>query len=81
MTMTIKLFAVLKEIAGQGEIHLEVPSVISCGEVVSRLHEEIPSLVPFLEHCLVAVNGKYADDGASVSVEDEVAFLPPVSGG
>ena len=36
MTMTIKLFAVLKEIAGQGEIHLEVPSVISCGEVVSR---------------------------------------------
>ena len=81
MGIRIKLFAVLKEIAGRSETILEAPKEISCEEVLFQLRNEIPNLASILESCLVAVNGRYADKNVYVSAEDEVAILPPVSGG
>ena len=81
MRVTVKLFALLREIAERGETVLEVPEEISCGEVLSRLQDEIPSLFLVLERCFIAVNGRYADKNEHVSEEDEIAILPPVSGG
>lgn len=81
MKMTIKLFAILREISGQDEIHLEVPQEISCGEILSHVREKMPRLIPLLERCLIAVNGRYADQEAYLTSGDEVAILPPVSGG
>ena len=81
MQIKVKLFAILREITGQNEINLEVSSEISCGEILSRLQEGNPSLFPLLERCFVALNGRYVDKEVIVSEEDEVAVLPPVSGG
>ena len=81
MRVTVKLFALLREIAERSETVLEVPEEISCGEILSRLRDEIPSLFPVLEHCFIAVNGRYADKNTPLSARDEVAILPPVSGG
>ena len=81
MKIKIKLFAALKEIAARNEAILEVPNEISCQEILLYLQDEIPALSPILESSLVAVNGAYADKNEYVSEEDEVAILPPVSGG
>ncbi len=71
----------LREMAGCEETVLEVPDEISCEEVLFRLQTEIPALGSVLEPCLVAINGRYVDKTVDVSEEDEVAILPPVSGG
>ena len=82
MRVTVKLFALLREMADRSEMVLEVPDEISCGEVLLRLRDEIPNLLPILERCFVAVNGRYVDDKSMhLSTRDEVAILPPVSGG
>lgn len=81
MKVKIKLFAILKEMADREETILEVPDQISCEEVLFRLQSEIPVLGSVLEPCLVAINGKYMDKSEDVSEGDEIAILPPVSGG
>ena len=81
MKVTVKLFAVLKEISGRDEIVFELPGEMSCEEILLRLQAEFPTLDSILKLCWVAVNGKYADRAMDVSAGDEVAVLPPVSGG
>ena len=81
MKVKVKLFAILREIAGCGETMFEVPEEVSCEEVLFHLQTEIPALSSVLEPCLVAINGRYVDKAIKVSEGDEVAILPPVSGG
>ncbi len=81
MRIKVRLFAISKEIAGRNEIIFEVPNQISCQKVLSRLQAEIPALFSILESCFVAINGSYVDKTMGVSEGDEVAILPPVSGG
>lgn len=80
MRIKIKFFAVLKEIAGK-ETAIDVPQEISCSDVLLHLQKEIPKISSILDSCLVAVNGKYTDKNISVCEKDEIAILPPVSGG
>jgi MoaD family protein len=77
----VKLFAILREMADRDETILEVPNKISCEEILSRLQTELPVLGSVLEPCLVTINGRYVDQTTDVSEGDEVAVLPPVSGG
>jgi MoaE-MoaD fusion protein len=73
MQVTVKLFAGLRERAGWGERELEAASI---GEVWSQLGlgEEPAGL-------LYAVNQEYADRSTALAEGDEVAIIPPVSGG
>ena len=81
MKIKVKFFAALKELLDCEQTILELPDGSSCEAVLSRLKADIPALFSFLENCLIAVNGEYADKMAHVSAGDEVAILPPVSGG
>lgn len=81
MKIKIKLFAILREMAGREETTLEVPDEISCEEVLLRLQTEIPVLGSVFKLCLVTINGRYVDKTMDVAEGDEVAILPPVSGG
>lgn len=76
---TLKLFAQVREAAGTGSIRLDGDSV---GAVVALAIAEFGSdfeaLVPT---CRVWVNGEPALETDPVRPEDEVALLPPVSGG
>ena len=73
MRVTVKLFAGLRERAGWGERELEAASI---DEVWSQLGlgEEPAGL-------LYAVNQEYADRSTALAEGDEVAIIPPVSGG
>ena len=76
MHVRVRLFAVLRERAGSGEIELELPdgaAVSDALERVSALTEGVP--------VVMAVNHEYADASAPLSPGDELALIPPVSGG
>ncbi len=81
MQIQVTLFAALREIAGKSILTIESPGKCSCAEVVSEIRQKIPALAEILNSSLVAVNGTYVDKSAVVSAEDEIAILPPVSGG
>ena len=54
MTITIKLFAVLKELAGTGEFELDVEGGLSGHEVLARISEKIPELSDHLKYVRLA---------------------------
>jgi molybdopterin synthase catalytic subunit len=76
MTVRVRLFAALRERAGSGELELELPDDAVVGDVwpALRLGEEPPGL-------LFARNRAYAERTQSLEDGDEVAVIPPVSGG
>ena len=77
----IKFFAVLREEMKREEMLFEMPPGAVCGEILFSLKSRFPALAPILSRCLVAVNGSYAGLDAQISEGDELALLPPVSGG
>ncbi|MBI2188234.1 MAG: molybdopterin converting factor subunit 1 [Acidobacteria bacterium] len=79
--MTIRLFARLRDLAGAAELVREVPDHATVQTVWNALKSEMPSLVEYERTMSVAVNAEYSRMGAAVHEGDEVAFLPPVSGG
>jgi molybdopterin converting factor subunit 1 len=81
MKVTVKLFARAREVVGTGEVRVELPDDASVGRLRERLREEYPSLGGLLSRCVVAVEAEYADDGVVLRERDEIALIPPVSGG
>jgi len=81
MRVTIRLFARLRDLAGSGELVRDVDSPATVGSVWSTLVGEMPALGEYERTMSVAVNADYARMSAAVHEGDEVAFLPPVSGG
>lgn len=76
---TLRLFASVREAAGTSRVEIEGSTV---GEVVAaaidQFGEGFAALVPI---CRIWVNGEPAVEADAVSGGDEVALLPPVSGG
>ena len=81
MVIKVRLFAILKEMLGAEEIALELQEGNSCKDLLTHLEQRGVEMAAVLHHSMVAVNGCYADWGTSIHADDEVAILPPVSGG
>ena len=81
MEMKVNLFAALRDGAGTGEIHLQWKQGITRHDILEELKRRFHSMTSLLEHSFVAVNGSYAEPGTPLMPEDEIAVLPPVSGG
>jgi molybdopterin converting factor subunit 1 len=81
MRVTVRLFARLRDLAGTGELVREVPDAATVQTVWTALTREVPSLAQYEGSMSVAVNAEYARMAAALHDGDEVAFLPPVSGG
>jgi molybdopterin converting factor subunit 1 len=81
MRVTVRLFARLRDLAGSGELLREIPAPATVRSVWTDLVAEIPALGVYERTMSVAVNADYARMSAPVGEGDEVAFLPPVSGG
>jgi MoaE-MoaD fusion protein len=76
MHVTVRLFAALRERAGTGRRELELPHGATAGDVFAAL--AIGSEPPGLAY---AVNQEYAERSAVLAEGDEIALIPPVSGG
>lgn len=81
MTVRVLLFAVARDLAGASERHLSLADGATVSDVVAKLREELPAIAPLLETSAVAVNRVFARSTTLLSEADEVAILPPVSGG
>jgi MoaE-MoaD fusion protein len=76
MQVRIRLFAALRERAGTDALELELPDGASVGDALERMRaltDDVP--------VVMAVNREYADAGVTLHAGDEVALIPPVSGG
>jgi len=81
MRVTVRLFARLRDISGAGELARDVEENATIGSVWRRLVDEFPDLAEYERSISSAVNADYARMDQAVHDGDEVAFLPPVSGG
>ena len=81
MRVTVRLFARLRELAGAGELHVDVADGATVGDVWTALTALYPDLAPYASAMSCAVNEEYARLATRVRDKDDVAFLPPVSGG
>lgn len=77
--LKLKAFGIAREILGGREIELEF-SVQRVGDLRLQLIESYPKLKG-LKSFMIAVNQTYADDELLISAVDEIAIIPPVSGG
>jgi molybdopterin converting factor subunit 1 len=81
MRVTVRLFARLRDIVGAGEVAREAQDGATARQVWDALAADHPGLVPYGAVSSCAVNEEYAPFGTALKDGDEVAFLPPVSGG
>ena len=77
----VRLFAIQRELAGTREVTLEVPDEADVEAVWAGLVARFPVLAPGRSSMRFARNGEYADPGTQLADGDEVAMIPPVSGG
>jgi molybdopterin synthase catalytic subunit len=76
MHVRVRLFAGLRERAGIDELELELPDGATVGDALEQL-KPVADGVPVV----MAVNREYADAGVALHPDDELALIPPVSGG
>ena len=81
MRVTVRLFARLRDITGSSELGRDVALGSTIADVWRQLTGEFPELSKYERSISSAVNADYARMDHAVSDGDEIAFLPPVSGG
>jgi molybdopterin synthase sulfur carrier subunit len=81
MRVTVRLFARLRDIVGSAELVREVAPGSTIASVWGDLAREFPDLARYERSMSTALNADYARMDRAVDEGDEVAFLPPVSGG
>ena len=81
MLVTVRLFARLREIAGAPDLRIEVADGATVRDAWAALSDRHPELRAYAGSVSCAVNEDYTRMSAVLQDGDEVAFLPPVSGG
>jgi molybdopterin synthase catalytic subunit len=78
--VSVRLFAGLRERAGADRIDVVLPEPATAADVLAAMAgTPVGALAP--GQCIVAVNRVYAGPRAPVAADDEIALIPPVSGG
>jgi len=81
MRVSVRLFASLRDTAGEDPVSLELQAPATAEDAWRALVARHPALAPRRASLAAAVNRQYASFGDAVADGDEIAFIPPVSGG
>lgn len=81
IAVNILLFARYREVAGSRSITLQMPYPTTVGDLARQMLKNYPTLVHDAANLVVAVNEEYRDHDFALQDGDEVALIPPVSGG
>jgi len=81
ITVHVRFFAGQRDIAGRAEQALSLAENASVGELWAQLVAAYPRLAGYTGRMLYAVNQEFAQLATPLNHGDEVAFIPPVSGG
>jgi molybdopterin converting factor subunit 1 len=77
----VRMFAILREALGQKEIIITLPKGSTVDVLKQKMLNEYPSLLSFDGQFIISVNHKAVSGDTIVVTKDEIAALPPVSGG
>jgi molybdopterin converting factor subunit 1 len=77
----VRLFANLREVVGEREITITVPSGITVSYLNNEIFKKYPQLKSFNNKFVTSVNCKVTTGDSIITSSDEIALLPPVSGG
>ena len=81
MVVKVLFFASCRDLVGTSEASISLPDRARVTDLFARLAEEHPRLQKMEASLMVSVNQAYVDRTRRLSDGDEVAFIPPVSGG
>lgn len=81
MTIRLLLFARLRELCGTDHVEVELRDGATVNDAFALLADRHPAVEPTRRRVMVAVNESYGAWEQSLADGDEVAFIPPVSGG
>lgn len=81
MTVRVRFFAILRDLAGVAEVPLELDDGTTVAQAREPLLKRLPALRDHLPRCAFAVNLAYVKPDAPLQDGDELALIPPVSGG
>ena len=81
MKATVRLFAILREKAGTSEMTVELPERSTVADLLTAMESSYPNLSSSMPHTMIAVNTEYVENTHLLHDGDEVALIPPVSGG
>jgi len=81
MNITVKYFAVLRELVGKREEVIDCPEAQTVAGLLADLEKRYPKLESTLARVAVAVNEEYSSRDVQLKDGEEVALLPPVAGG
>ncbi len=80
MQLNILAFGITKDIVGGSTVEVTIPEGLTVGQLKEWLSTQYPAMQE-LKSLLIAVNEEYGEDGHILSEKDEIALIPPVSGG
>ncbi len=81
MNIGVQMFAALREIAGDSRVEIDLPTGAHTGALLELLLSRYPAMLPWKDHLRMAVNREYVGMNHPLHESDEVAVIPPVSGG
>jgi molybdopterin converting factor subunit 1 len=81
MRVHVLFFGVLKDLVGKSNDRIELHDGAKVADVLAHYQSEIPRIKETMASLAVAVNQQYAGPETLLKIDDEVALLPPVSGG
>ena len=81
LNITLRLFAGYRQRVGQSVLELTMPEGATVGSVAQFVFEQYPGLIGTPNALVIAVNQEYQQHDYALSEGDEVALIPPVSGG
>jgi len=81
ITVNVRLFATVKDLVGSGEVELTLEDGAPASRVLDHFAERYPRFSEWRHHLRLAVNSEYAEGTHLLQDGDEVAIIPPVSGG
>lgn len=81
MKVNVLFFASCQDIVGEREVEVEVPEGATAADLVAQIVSEHPRFGEIEASLMVSVNQGYLEREGRLREGDEVAFIPPVSGG
>lgn len=81
MTITVRLFAAMADAAGARELTIELPEGATGRDLLSLLSQRYPKVAALAPSLRLAVNQEYVPWESPLRPDDEIAIIPPVSGG
>ncbi len=81
MQINVKFFAIVRERLGESEMTLDMPEGSTIADARTRIDEFAGPIAPLVQRSMTMLNQEYAGPEDVLSDGDEIAFIPPVSGG